>query len=52
MNKDLGQVLYEIMYKDKGWPQYWEELPKGVKQRYRDAAFKFAAYIGKEVEDE
>ena len=52
MNKDLGQVLYECMHKYNGWPDYWEILGDTVKQRYRDAAFKFAAYIGKEAEDE
>jgi len=52
MNKDLGKVLYEIIHKDGGWPVYWSELSDEVRQRYRDAAFKFAAYIGKEVSDE
>ena len=51
MNKDLGQVLYECLSKDDGWPEYWDSLPEISKKTYRDAAFKFAVYVGKKTED-
>ena len=50
MNKDLGKALYDTIHKDDVWPLLWIELSDEVKQQYRDAAFTFAAYVGKIVE--
>jgi len=52
MGEELGKVLHDMIHKDKGWPFYWEDLHESAKQRFRDAAFAFAAYIGEEIEDE